>query len=97
MTATTFAQWYDDLPTADEVHITVEQLTDWDYWDGALVDEDNGGSCFLYIARMPGMAHACNDCDGWAVREFGVPVEVDLTDDEEADELADLKALAVYP
>jgi len=94
---TTFAEWYDDLPTADEVHITVEQLTDWDDWDGTLVDEENGGSAFFYVARMTGMAHACNECDRWAVREFGVPVDGELTDEETADELADLLALAVYP
>jgi hypothetical protein len=94
---TAFAEWYDDLPTADEVHIIVEQLTDWDDWDGALVDEDNGGSCFFYVARMTGMAHACNTCDGWAVREFGVPADGDLTDEETVDELADLMALEVYP
>lgn len=94
---TAFAEWYHDLPTADEVHIIVEQLTDWDNWDGALGDEDNGGSAFFYVARMAGMAHACNTCDGWAVREFGVPADGALTDEETVDELADLMALEVYP
>lgn len=93
----TFDEWYDDLPTADEVHITVEQLDDWDDWGGALTDDETGGSAFFYVARMTGMAHACNACDGWAVREFGVPSDGDLTDEETSNEFADLLAMEIYP
>ena len=40
---------------------------------------------------------ACNACDGWAVREFGVPSDGDLTDEETSNEFADLLAMEIYP